>query len=414
MEFSQENQDKLESSIYKKEASVLLTQWYNELEEKTLSNLRKKMIAVGYSAPFLAFDGITGNVLVKRTTIPVYIADEGAVIYTLLSNGKLSDLGYRQLPGLYDGNYYIFATPNSPLIQVYPDYAGAEFYFYAWLREGRICECGNHFVDQYGEECPVCRADSQPLQYSARAEAILGFVDTESRTSFNKTIPKHLLFGLELEYEKVTAKQTHKLLRGHAIAKRDSTIRDGIEVVTRPASSETHKKMMSNFFDGVKTKANPNTGMHIHVAKEGLGEYRTGFLLWFMNNPDNTTFLTKVAGREYSSNTYCSPNAKYGMGALLDYDEEHYLKRSKTGKYSPLNTAKDHTYEFRIFRSPESHLEMAAKLDFVKALVEYSSPYVKVNAKSLKEKVKPEVFLQYIEDNRKDYPDFVKFFSGAF
>jgi len=414
MEFSAYNQSLLINTRFKKEASALLTYWYHALEEKTIPNLRSEMAKAGYSVPFLCFDGISGNILIKKMASCIYMMDEDKLIYTNLSSSEIRELGYHRLLDLYQEEYYSYVCLDSPLFQSYPDYMGRQISFYKWIQYGRVCDCGNHFVDQHEEECPVCREASQPLQYSARAENILGFVDDESRKSFNKTVPKHRLFGLELEYEKVTAKQTSKFLYGHAIAKRDGTISNGVEVVTRPASSETHKKMMSSFFDGVKTKAYPNTGMHIHVAKEGLGEYRTGFLLWFMNNPDNTTFLTKVAGRDYSTNVYCKANPNYKMNALLQYDDEDYLVRGKTGKYSPLNTSKEQTYEFRIFRSPESHLEMAAKLDFVKALVEYSNPYVKVNAKSLKEKVKPEVFLQYVEDNRKDYPDFVKFFSGAF
>jgi hypothetical protein len=93
------------------------------------------------------------------------------------------------------------------------------------------------------------------------------------------------------------------------------------------------------------------------------------------------------------------------------YDESaRKLKRNESGKYVPFNTSKQDTYEVRIFRSPETHLEMCAKLDFLRAVIDYSSPY-SVSVKTLKEKVNINNFLLYAQKNRKDYPDFYAYFK---
>jgi hypothetical protein len=52
---------------------------------------------------------------------------------------------------------------------------------------------------------------------------------------------------------------------------------------------------------------------------------------------------------------------------------------------------------------------MAAKLDFVAALVKYSSPYA-VSVKSLKDKFTWEVFTAFVQANRKEFPHFVSHF----
>jgi hypothetical protein len=56
---------------------------------------------------------------------------------------------------------------------------------------------------------------------------------------------------------------------------------------------------------------------------------------------------------------------------------------------------------------------MSAKLDFVKALVDYSSPY-SVHVKTLNDKVKSDNFVKFVKAHRKDYPDFVQFFKEMF
>jgi len=51
-------------------------------------------------------------------------------------------------------------------------------------------------------------------------------------------------------------------------------------------------------------------------------------------------------------------------------------------------------------------LECSAKLDFVAALVKYSSPYA-ISVKRLQDKFTWETFLSFVVANKKEFPDFV-------
>ena len=266
------------------------------------------------------------------------------------------------------------------------------------IEYGDVCEdCGAIFlnVDTHYTTCDACRLADEPLPYSTRAEELLEVEET-----------KEILFGVELEYEGVSARDVKKTIPSHAIAKRDGSIHNGVEVVTRPASLETHKKALQVFFNQVHTQAAPNTGMHVHVERSKLSEYQIGFMMEFLNNSELVPFIERIAGREYSTNAYCRARDSVKMTEGLSFDEGALkLVRSNTDKYSPLNTAKRHTVEVRIFSSPESMLECAARLDFVNALVKYSSPY-SVDVKRLKDKFNWDVFIDYIRRNTKQFPHF--------
>jgi len=263
-------------------------------------------------------------------------------------------------------------------------------------------ECGEPFLHIDSDVCPICTAASQPHSYSARAEDMLGHEET-----------KEIKFGIELEYEGVTARQVNKTIPKHAIAKHDGTINNGVEVVTRPACAKTHKEAMKAFFEAVSTKSYPNTGMHIHIEKKKLSQYQTGFMLWFFNHPANMEKLYLIAGRDFSNNRYCSRQEATMTSHMYSGQKFREIVRGESGKYVPFNTSKRETYEVRIFRSPESHLEMCAKLDFLRAMIDYSSPY-SVSTKTLKDKVNVDNFLLYAQKNRKDYPDFYEYFKPTF
>jgi len=293
---------------------------------------------------------------------------------------------------------YIFIDANEPR---YPDSEGRRYYLYRWILYGNICEeCGAHYVDFDGSPiCNTCQQQYNTHEYNAQADQILGREETTET-----------LFGIELEYEDITSVQVGKSLKGHAISKRDGSIRHGVEVVTRPACIATHKKSLQPFYDTVKVAAASNTGMHVHVDKSKLSNYQIGFMMEFLNKTELLPDIEKIAGRSYSTNTYCASDKAMKMSWGNKFDEASYRHiRTKTGKYSPLNTAKEQTIEVRIFSSPESFEEMSAKLDFVAALVKYSSPYA-VSVKSLKDKFLWPTFIRFVTVNKKEFPHFVSHF----
>lgn len=272
-----------------------------------------------------------------------------------------------------------------------------------WIQYGHICdECGIVYIKDdstYEGLCHTCSQAYKVLPYNTQADQVLGIEET-----------KDTLFGIELEYENITAYDVAKCLKGHAISKSDVSIHSGVEIVTRPACLATHKERLQPFYDAVKVAAKSNTGMHVHVDRSKLTTYQMGFMMEFLNKEELIPHITTIAGRNYSENSYCKTSKSVKMTWGNKFDEGSYkLHKQATQRYSSFNTAKDKTVEIRIFSSPESYEEVCAKLDFVAALVKYSSPY-SVSVKRLSDKFIWENFTGFIAANKKDYPHFYNYF----
>lgn len=300
------------------------------------------------------------------------------------------DIEYTE-SGVNNSNCYVFVSKD------HPKYYG--HHLWEWIESGKECEdCGSLY---FGPEdvCNTCLHRYEARSYNHRVEDELGMENT-----------KEIRYGVELEYERITARDVFRTLKGHALPKRDGSIHDGVEVVTRPATIATHKQALKSFYDKIKVKPEHNTGMHVHIERSKLSQFQIGFMMEFLNHKKLIPFISVVAGRKYADNTYCRPNEAYNMTYGVYFDPADWkLKRSNTDKYTPLNTAKTHTVEVRIFSSPKDHEECAAKLDFVAALVAYSSPY-SVSVKNLKEKYDWQLFLKFVEKNRSQYKDFFKYY----
>lgn len=294
--------------------------------------------------------------------------------------------------------YYLFEVDrNSP---VYYNYSVEE-----WIAFGGECdECGTSYIDynltnNNEHVCQTCIQNYQVRSYSHKVEDELGFEETDD-----------IVFGVELEYENVSARDVFKTLKGHALPKRDGSIIDGVEIVTRPARMKSHKQKLENFFNAIKVKSEPNTGMHVHIERKKLSQFQIGFIMEFLNKKHLSEHLVKIAGRDYRINSYTRSNEIYTMTYGVYYDNKYNkLLRNPTDKYSPLNTSKPSTVEIRIFSSPETAEECFAKLDFVEALVKYSSPY-SVHVKSLKEKFNWDTFTKFMIEHKKDYPHYNNYF----
>ena len=149
--------------------------------------------------------------------------------------------------------------------------------------------------------------------------------------------------------------------------------------------------------------------MHVHVEKKKLTNYQIGFMLQFLNATHLVKPLKIVAGRDYTSNAFTKPKPNTTMSTGMEETEDGLLFRNPTDKYSPLNTRKNYTVEVRIFSSPNTYEECCAKLDFVKGLVDYASPY-SISTKTLKEKFEWKTFLSFMQQNKKEFSHFHSFF----
>jgi len=277
----------------------------------------------------------------------------------------------------------------------------------SWILLGEECPtCNLVWIRRTSSTaCPECAKKYSTRAYNHRVEEELGFETKKERKYF--AAPR---FGIELEYEQLTAAEVFQTLEGHALPKSDGSIHSGVEIVTRPAYMDTHKEKLANFYAKTTVQAASNTGMHVHIEKEGLSDYQIGFITEFLNSTELLPKTELVAGRKYSANTYCKPNPVRKLTTGLEYDfETKKLYREATPKYSPLNTSKPKTVEIRIFSSPVSAEECFAKLDFVAALVQYSSPY-SVHVKHLRDKFQWDNFIAFIAANKKEFKDFHSYY----
>lgn len=231
--------------------------------------------------------------------------------------------------------------------------------------------------------------------YSSRATEKFDF-------KYGKKPAYSLALGVELELENLTAKAIPVLtefLGHHAIFKRDGSVSRGVEICTAPATLDLHKEAFKTFFEkDSDLKVESNCGLHVHVDRKGLDKTQIPKILMFMNDPNNNSFIERIAGRK--ANDYCQTQA---------YDWESAITSDSTTKYRRVNLAPEHTIEFRLFAATMDYKQFSRCLEFVQAVVDYTKSGEA--ACSIKEIVKQDNFKDYIKNKHQFYPELYKFIN---
>jgi hypothetical protein len=250
---------------------------------------------------------------------------------------------------------------------------------------------------------PINQAPCEILSYNTKVERYL-------QTDMTKG---DVLFGVELELEGHTAtrlSQTHSFLKDHCIFKRDGSISNGMEIVSRPASIADHKRMFKPFFDAnLGYEAMDNCGIHIHASRGKMSFLQLGRIHAFLSN--NKGSVIKIAGRE-------SSYARFGDDSVLApwyrVSGEKYTdkKRFNWDKYTAVNLAPENTMEFRIFKSTTNWDEFCRFLEFPDALISYLSLAGNDNRgkiRTLKDLLMFENFKDFVAARGRAYPQLNKF-----
>lgn len=230
--------------------------------------------------------------------------------------------------------------------------------------------------------------------YSTRVPELLKF---KAKNVKPREVPIYL--GCELEYEtsdrEVASVKVGKLLKNHAIMKADGSIRNGFEIVSCPATLDIHMEEFNKFYSNLPSELSiaSNVGMHVHVSKAPLSLFTIGKITAFMNKVDNKPFVTFIAGRE--PNHYCNVDPKRTVTFP-------WIAKQHSERYNALNLNPKETIEFRIFSTPMSFEEFAYKMQFCKALVDYSMPASL--AIPLKEQLSHTNFISWVLKQVKTYP----------
>ena len=190
-----------------------------------------------------------------------------------------------------------------------------------------------------------------------------------------------LFMGIELEMEAINGNPDTGLADILAtspefvIAKRDGSLRNGVEVVSVPATMSIHaerwpallKQLRTKYrsFDPEKT-GNSRCGMHIHMDRRAITMWQLGKMWIFINNPNNADFISQISGRSVRGEiTYCK-QVKYKK--ITDFLTMAYEK------YSALNLKKPNTVELRIFRGTLNEFSFLRNMQFAHAYQRFCGP----------------------------------------
>lgn len=209
---------------------------------------------------------------------------------------------------------------------------------------------------EFCENC--CTCNNVIREHDADA-SVLGFKGSSSDSTW---------FGVELEVEakggrdrQQLASDTQTVLYGDAICKEDSSIDNGFEIVTAPATLEEHRRIWRKFFEShipnkLTSWVSGRCGMHVHISKPN-SPYLVGKMLVFINSDINAGLVNDIAGRDGS--TYAKRLPKKLTDGWHRSRDRYQALNIDTGKG---------TVELRIFRGTLNRLHFWANLEFAHGL----------------------------------------------
>lgn len=264
--------------------------------------------------------------------------------------------------------------------------------------------------------------------YGAKAEWIFGFID-DRRIAKCRPDKKNRYFGFEIEVERGTStdswstQMTKELLSEPSylemgfLPSADGSLSNGVEFKSAPMTKNIAKKSLKHFYKYIEDNHNfvakPTAGFHIHVSRESLSEMQIARILTFVHAYGNRSDIERIAGR--NGNRYAKLDMSRGMTVQTT---KRRLKEGTTvydnkisvndDRYVAVNIGPN-TIEFRLFACAAKYSDAMRCFDFVKALLEYTTPgsvpYV------YRDHVKFTSFERWLSkpENLKEYPFLAKF-----
>ena len=268
------------------------------------------------------------------------------------------------------------------------------------------CYCNNYFtcescgevyhVDYYGDNgcCLIC---SQDLENSD------GLYNYDYKPDPVFYGDGDLFFGIELEIESEgnNIYDAVQSLPDFVYAKADSSINDGLEVVSHPLSwqwlqenKNQWDKVLNLRNDGFLSYKTDTCGMHIHLSKKAFSTLHLyKFLKMFFENQE---FITIISRRRASAlEEYAS----------LQSDESIVYKakiKNNTERYTAVNLQNDESVEVRIFRGTLSPIGFWRNVEFCKAIYEFTK------IASIKD-ITAKKFCDYVMNCKKEYLNLKQF-----
>ena len=265
----------------------------------------------------------------------------------------------------------------------------------------RCSNCGSRLDrDEEEDYCSQCSRQNVPIH-----EANARVVDVLRSQRYGEIAKDQVYFGVELEVEVSGTENDPSLFtnaangilnalgRDFIMLKSDGSLGEGgMEINTLPCTLKVQKEKWDGFFNnkpsGLTSWKNNRCGIHIHITRKPLGMLTIGKMTVFLNDPENETFITQIAGR------YNHSYAKMKPKKITDTNGED--------RYEMLNLTSSKTVEMRIFKGTLNKVHFMADLEFAQALVHFC------RTTSIRFLNTPK-FMQFLRVNRKDYPNLFTF-----
>lgn len=269
------------------------------------------------------------------------------------------------------------------------------------------CETWTHKEETVFGLCETC-TPSFPSSLAGYSERATEFFQPAVTKSYKYS--PHLL-GIELEYEqkpssllKETLFLLNKSLDKHAIFKRDGSLKNGVEICTRPASIDIHLEEFTKLYNDPliweRLEVKSTCGMHVHIDRRKMTALTLGKLINFIQQKENQSFIETIAER--ASNNY----------SILGNDlavTSHHRGAASTNRYYGLNTTNQNTAELRIFKTPATFEVFQKNIEFASALTTFVHP-----ANSGIKDTNYGAFLKYVSSNSSTYKELHKFHKKNF
>lgn len=275
--------------------------------------------------------------------------------------------------------------------------------------EDCICEVATYCesCEEWEENDSACDDDSDKFIHDYSYKPTPVFIGT----------PKNKVYlGWELEADcpdrnrDDAAAYAAPVLDGLAYLKHDSSVPNGLEIVTHPIA---HNKLreLDIYWDAIEKLRNDynmrswdsknyECGLHIHISRAGFsnGSHLHRFLQLVYSNSE---LMARFAGRTTRYATFQD---------VWDFNEfgiPYRSYKSKIGRRgernSAVNTYPENTIELRFFRGTMKKEGILACLDLAQAMVEYTR---NLNANDvIKGMLSWEGLYDYVEANNGIYPD---------
>jgi hypothetical protein len=179
----------------------------------------------------------------------------------------------------------------------------------------------------------------------------------------------------------------------------------GFEIVSNPADLEYHRKTWSKlesstYYKDLRAWDTETCGMHVHVSKDSLTMLQLGRILEFVNHSNNRNFVEKVAGRSAQKYTrYLDKNKSDSLHPERVCSPEETQSHNRHRRVA-VNVSNSKTVEFRIFRGTVNPRHIIRNIEFCDAICTFCLPA----ARSLNEFSDPKFFIEFVGQNRKQWP----------